>query len=70
VGSVLPPLIAFGGGKTIFLATMPGATANFSQTLGTVRSAQRILLRAQDGKAATFFVGDRYPISLAYFLPI
>jgi Flp pilus assembly secretin CpaC len=64
LGSVLPPLIAFGGGKTIFLATVPGATANFSQTLSTVRSAQRILLRAQDGKPATFFVGDRYPISL------
>ncbi|HZI31952.1 MAG TPA: VCBS repeat-containing protein, partial [Candidatus Binatia bacterium] len=63
-GTVLPPLVAFGGGKTIFLATVPGATANFSQTLSAVRSAQRILLRAQDGKAATFFVGDRYPIDL------
>ena len=63
--SVLPPLIAFGGGKSIFLATVPGATANFSQTLSAVRSAQRILLRAQDGKPATFFVGDRYPIDLA-----
>lgn len=62
LGSVLPPVIAFGGGKSIFLATVPGATANFSQTLSAVRSAQRILLRAQDGKPATFFVGDRYPI--------
>jgi Flp pilus assembly secretin CpaC len=57
-------LIAFGGGKTIFVATVPGASANFSQTLSAVLSAQRILLRAQDGKPATFFVGDRYPISL------
>jgi hypothetical protein len=64
LGTVLPPLIAFGGGKTIFLATVPGATANFSQTLSAVRSARRILLRAQDGKPATFFVGDRFPISL------
>jgi Flp pilus assembly secretin CpaC len=64
LGAVLPPLIAFGGGKTLFLATMPGATANFSQTLSAVRRARRILLRAQDGKPATFFVGDRYPISL------
>jgi general secretion pathway protein D len=62
LGSVLPPVIAFGGGKSIFLATVPGASANFSQTLSAVRSAQRILLRAQDGKPATFFVGDRYPI--------
>jgi Flp pilus assembly secretin CpaC len=65
LGTMLPPLIAFGGGKTIFLATVPGATANFSQTLSAVRSARRVLLRAQDGKPATFFVGDRYPISLA-----
>ncbi len=65
LGSVLPPLIAFGGGKSIFLATVPGATANFSQALSTVRSARRILLRAQDGKPATFFVGDRYPVDLA-----
>ena len=65
LGAVLPPLIAFGGGKSIFLATVPSVTANFGQTLATVRSAQRILMRAQDGKAATFFVGDRYPVSLA-----
>jgi Flp pilus assembly secretin CpaC len=64
-GASLAALIAFGGGKTIFLATMPGATANFSQSLNAVRSAQRIMLRAQDGKPATFFVGDRYPVSLA-----
>lgn len=63
-GSALPALIAFGGGKTIFLATMPGITANFGTALSTVQSAQRVLLRAQDGKPATFFVGDRYPIDL------
>jgi type II secretory pathway component GspD/PulD (secretin) len=63
-GSALPALIAFGGGKTIFLATMPGASANFGTALNTVHSAQRVLLRAQDGKPATFFVGDRYPIDL------
>jgi Flp pilus assembly secretin CpaC len=65
LGAALPALIAFGGGKSIFLATMPSVTANFSQTLSTVRSAERILLRAQDGKSATFFVGDRFPVSLA-----
>src|SRR6266481_620519 len=63
-GSALPALIAFGGGKTIFLATMPSATANFGTALSTVHSAQRVLLRAQDGKPATFFVGDRFPIDL------
>jgi Flp pilus assembly secretin CpaC len=63
-GSALPALIAFGGGKTIFLGTMPGVSANFGTALSTVHSAQRVLMRAQDGKPATFFVGDRYPIDL------
>ncbi len=63
-GSALPALVAFGGGKSIFLATMPSVSANFGTALSTVRSAQRVLLRAQDGKPATFFVGDRYPIDL------
>jgi hypothetical protein len=64
-GSAFPPLIAFGGGKTTFLATLPGANADFSDTLNVVRSGRRMLLRARDGSPASFFVGDRFPISLA-----
>ncbi|MGH9716981.1 MAG: FG-GAP-like repeat-containing protein [Candidatus Acidiferrales bacterium] len=67
IGSLIPPLIAFGGGDTTFLATMPGATVNFSEMLSLVKSGQRVLLRAQDGQPATFFVGDRIPVSLAQF---
>lgn len=69
LGSLLPPLVAFGGGRTTFLATLPGAAANFSQLLSLVRHGRRILLRAQDGQPATFFVGDRIPVSLATFSP-
>lgn len=65
ISSLLPPIVAFGGGKTTFLATMPGAAANFSEMLSLVRHGRRILLRAQDGEPATFFVGDRIPVSLA-----
>ena len=61
--SSLPPVIAFGGGKTTFLATLPGAAANFAEMLSLVRHGRRILLRAQDGQPATFFVGDRVPVS-------
>ncbi|HXQ25150.1 MAG TPA: FG-GAP-like repeat-containing protein [Candidatus Acidoferrales bacterium] len=67
VGSLLPPLVAFGGGRTTFLATLPGAAANFAQMLSLVRHGRRVLLRAQDGQPATFFVGDRIPVSLATF---
>ena len=68
-GALLPPLVAFGGGRTTFLSTMPGAAANFSRMLSLVRRGRRILLRAEDGRAATFFVGDRIPVSLATFSP-
>src|SRR5690242_3337413 len=63
--AAIPPLIAFGGGHTIFLATLSGAAANFSRTLSIVQSAQRVLLRVEDGRPATFFVGEHFPITLA-----
>jgi len=65
LGGLLPPLIAFGGGKTFYLSTLPSATVNYSQTFSLVKSAQRLLLRSQDSKPATFFLGTRYPITLA-----
>ena len=65
LGGLLPPLVAFGGGSTIFFSTLANAQANFSKTYGTVKSAQRLLLRAQDGKPATFFLGDHFPITLS-----
>ena len=67
LGSLIPPLIVFGGGATTFLSTLPGATANFSNLLSTVRSGQRVRLRAEDGHPATFFVGDRIPVSYAQY---
>ncbi len=67
LNSILPPLVAFGGGATTFFATLPGAAANLSRTLSLVRSGRRVLLRAQDGQPATFFVGERYPVSMAQY---
>jgi len=65
LASAIPPLVAIGGGKSTFLLSLPTATANFSQALSLVHSGRQVLLRAQDGKPATFFVGDRYPITLS-----
>ena len=65
LASAIPPIAAIGGGKTTFLLTLPSATANLSDSLSLVRSGRQVLLRAQDGKPATFFVGDRYPITLS-----
>jgi Flp pilus assembly secretin CpaC len=65
--TLIPPVVAFGGGQSTFFATVPGATANFAEMLSLVKHGQRILLRAQDGQPATFFVGSRIPVSLATF---
>jgi len=67
IGSLIPPLIAFGGGKSTFLATLPGAAAAFSDTLNVVKAGRRMLLRAEDGQPASLFVGDRIPITLTQF---
>lgn len=63
--SSVPNFALVGGGLSTFLLTLPGATANFSDSLGLVQSGRQVLMRAQDGKPATFFVGDRYPITLS-----
>lgn len=65
ISSLIPPVIAVGGGKTTFLLNLPGSTANFSDALSLVHSGRQVLMRAQDGKPATFFVGDRFPVTLS-----
>ena len=54
-----------GGGKSTYLLTMPSATAHFSEALSLVKSGREVFLRAQDGKPATFFVGERFPVTLS-----
>jgi type II secretory pathway component GspD/PulD (secretin) len=63
--SSIPGFTLFGGGYTTFLLTLPGVAANFSDALSLVQSGRQVLLRAQDGKPATFFVGDRFPVTLS-----
>jgi type II secretory pathway component GspD/PulD (secretin) len=65
LSSAIPPIIAVGGGKTTFLLSLPSAAANFSEALSLVYSGRQVLLRAEDGKPATFFIGQRYPITLS-----
>ena len=65
LASAIPPVAAIGGGKTLFLLTLPTASADFAQSLSLVHSGRQVLMRAQDGKPATFFVGDRYPVTLS-----
>ena len=69
-GVSIPPLIAFGGGKTVFFATLPGASASLRNLVSVTRDARRAILRAQDGRVARLHVGDRFPIILASFTSI
>src|SRR5580704_14977657 len=61
----LPAVALIGGGKSTFLLGLPSFTANFADALTLVHSGRQVLLRAQDNKPATFFVGERYPITLS-----
>ena len=63
--SSVPAVVPFGGGLSTFLLTLPSAAANFSDSLSLVQSGRQVLLRAQDGKPASFFVGDRFPVTLS-----
>ena len=65
LASSIPAVAAIGGGKSTFLLVLPSLSAQFSEALSLVHSGRQILLRAQDGKPATFFVGDRVPITLS-----
>jgi len=63
--SGIPAVVPIGGGLSTFLLTLPSGVANFSDSLSLVQSGRQVLLRAQDGKPASFFVGDRFPITLS-----
>jgi type II secretory pathway component GspD/PulD (secretin) len=65
LASAIPPIAAIGGGKSTFLLTLPSVSADFSEALSLVQSGSQVLLRAQDAKPATFFVGERYPVTLS-----
>src|SRR5713101_6952827 len=63
--SGIPAVVPIGGGLSTFLLTLPSTAVNFSDSLSLVQSGRQVLLRAQDGKSASFFVGDRFPITLS-----
>jgi len=63
--SGIPAVVPVGGGLSTFLLTLPSAAVDFSDSLSLVQSGRQVLLRAQDGKPASFFVGDRFPITLS-----
>ncbi len=61
------PFAVFGGGITRTGVQIPAATANLSLNESSISTLDHVSLRAQQGNAATFKVGTRYPILNAKF---
>ena len=61
----IPPVVPVGGGKSTFLLNLPGTSANFSDALSLVRTGREALMRVQDTKPATLFIGQRFPVTLS-----
>lgn len=59
--------VGLGKGRTQFLANLPGANFSFSDILLTTRSLRRVTLRATSGEEATFFAGERFPVTFTTF---
>ncbi len=64
------PFGTFGGGQTLMAVPFPSTSVSFSHNESLVSAVQHMQLRAGSGIAATFRIGDRYPILNATFAPI
>lgn len=60
----------FGGGLTTSGVTVPGAKLNFHTDRSLLTNIEHVTLRASQGQAATFRVGDRYPVLTGSFSSI
>ncbi len=64
------PFATFGGGKTLSGLALGSLTVNANFDDSRFQSLEHMTLRASQGNAATFFVGERFPILNAIFSPI
>jgi general secretion pathway protein D len=62
IPSAVTGFLTWGGGKTLFGLSVAQAEAMFNQTISSARNLYRAQVRSTDGQAATFHVGEKYPI--------
>lgn len=67
---LLQGFATLGGGITRTGVVIPPASVNFKYNASDVRTFQRVTMRAQQGKAATYRIGDRYPVLTGTFSPL
>jgi general secretion pathway protein D len=60
-------LLTFGNGKTLIGLGVAQVQALFNETISSATTLFRAQVRAVDGQAATFHVGERYPIVTSQF---
>jgi general secretion pathway protein D len=63
-------MAAFGGGRSAFAITVPGASFRATLSESLVRGISTQSVRAVDNLPATLLIGERYPIVNATFSPI
>jgi type II secretory pathway component GspD/PulD (secretin) len=65
------PFATFGGGLTLTaIQPLNPLTAHFQVNESRTKTLEHMMLRAADGKAATFMLGERFPIINASFSPV
>jgi len=67
LASLIPPLIFFGGGRTIYAAHLPSLELRLLQLASVARSWRQVTVRAGAGQQATTFIGTRFPIVFTTF---
>jgi general secretion pathway protein D len=67
---LLQPFATFGGGISRTGVVIPPASVNLKVNSSDVRIFQRVTMRAQHGKAATYRIGDRFPVLTGTFSPL
>lgn len=67
---LLQPFATFGGGITRTGVVIPPASINLKTNESDVKLYQRITMRAQHTKPATYRIGDRYPVLTGTFSPL
>jgi type II secretory pathway component GspD/PulD (secretin) len=67
---LLQGFATFGGGITLTGVVIPPASASFKLNTSDVKIFQKVSMRSQHGKAATYRIGDRYPVLTGTFSPL
>jgi len=61
------PFATFGGGITLSAVTIPATSLRFNESSSLARTVDDVLLRSENGSAATMKAGARYPIATTVY---